>query len=216
MRRIIRFMVRFSAIVVFVALAVLAFDWLKAQIALMESDASARAMTGLIVAVLIAYAVLLAIPFVPGVEIGIALLIIQGAVVAPFVYLATVGGLGLAFMVGQNVSLLWLIGVLRDLRLHRIALWLERIDDVPRDQRLVAMQNNLPAWLEPFVVRYRYATVAIAINTPGNIAIGGGGGIMLVAGLSRLFSTPALLLMIAFATAPVPLVVWLWGSDVLR
>lgn len=216
MRRIIRFLVRFSAIVVFVALAVLAFDWLKAQIALMESDASARAMTGLIVAVLIAYAVLLAIPFVPGVEIGIALLIIQGAVVAPFVYLATVGGLGLAFMVGQNVSLLWLIGVLRDLRLHRIALWLERIDAVPRDQRLVAMQNNLPAWLVPFVVRYRYATVAIAINTPGNIAIGGGGGIMLVAGLSRLFSTPALLLMIAFATAPVPLVVWLWGSDVLR
>jgi hypothetical protein len=215
-RSLLRFALRFAAVLGIVALAVLGFDWLKTQIALLESDASARAMTGLIVAVLVVYAVLLAIPFVPGVEIGVALLIIQGAAAAPFVYVATVGGLGLAFLVGQTVSLLWLIGVLKDLRLRRIAGWLERIDAVPRGDRLTTMQTKLPRWLVPFVVKYRYATVAIAINTPGNIAVGGGGGIMLVAGLSRLFSTPAMLLVVALATAPVPLAVWLWGVDVVR
>ena len=65
-------------------------------------------------------------------------------------------------------------------------------------------------------MRFRYVTVALAINTPGNIAVGGGGGIMLVAGLSRLFSIPAMLLVIALATAPVPLAVWVWGVDVVR
>ncbi|WP_322889191.1 MULTISPECIES: hypothetical protein [unclassified Yoonia] len=214
--RLVWFGIRFALVLVCVALAALGFDWLKAQIALLESDASARAMTGLIVAVLVVYAVLLAIPFVPGVEIGVALLIVQGAAAAPFVYGATVGGLTLAFIVGQTVSLLWLIRQLQDLRLRRIAGWLERIDAVPRNDRLTAMQAKLPRWLVPLVVKYRYATLAIAINTPGNIAVGGGGGIMLVAGLSRLFSTPATLLVIALATAPVPLAVWLWGTDMLR
>ena len=216
LHRILRFSLRFAVILALVALAVWGFDWLQAQIARLESDASVRAMTGLIVAVLLVYAILLAMPFVPGVEVGVALLIIQGAAVAPFVYLATVGGLALAFLTGQNVSLPWLIGVARDARLHRIAAWLERVDLVPCTQRLTAMEAKLPRWLVPLVVRYRFATVALAINTPGNIAIGGGGGIMLVAGLSRLFSTPAMLALVAFATAPVPLVVWVWGTEVLR
>ncbi|WP_019955158.1 hypothetical protein [Yoonia vestfoldensis] len=208
--------IRFALVLTCVALAAFGFDWLRGQIAFLESDASARAMTGLILAVLVVYAIILAVPFMPGVEIGVALLIIQGATAAPVVYAATVGGLSLAFLVGQTVSLLWLIRVLQDLRLRRIAGWLERIDAVPRADRLTAMQDKLPRWLVPFVVKYRYATVALAINTPGNIAVGGGGGIMLVAGLSRLFSTPATLLVVALATAPVPLAVWLWGVDVVR
>ncbi len=62
-----------------VLVAKLCVDWLFAKIALLESDAAARAMMGLIVTVLIGYAVLLAIPFVPGVEIGIAILMIEGS-----------------------------------------------------------------------------------------------------------------------------------------
>jgi hypothetical protein len=213
--RLVRFGVRFATILLMVALAVLGFDWLQSQIARLEQDASARAMTGLIVTVLILYAVALAIPFVPGVEIGVALLIIQGAAAAPFVYLATVGGLALSFLVGQYLSLLWLIRVLRDLRLRRIADWLDLVNSIPRAERLTAMQRKLPRWLAPVIVRYRYVTVALAINTPGNIAIGGGGGIVMVAGLSRLFSSVAMLLTLAVATAPVPLLVWLWGTDIL-
>jgi hypothetical protein len=39
--------------------------------------------------------------------------------------------------------------------------------------------------------------------------IGGGGGIALVAGLTRLFSLPAYVAAVAFAVAPVPLLVFL-------
>ena len=207
---------RFALVLGGVAAVLYGIDWLKAQIMLLENAASTRAMTGLMIAMLILYALLLAIPFVPGVEIGVALLLIQGATAAPMVYAATVTGLALAFVVGQIVSLPWLIGLLHDLRLRRIAAWLERIDAVPAAQRLSAMRDRLPRQLVPFVVQYRYATIAIALNTPGNIAIGGGGGILLVAGLSRVFTTPAMLLVIALATAPVPLAVWVWGVDVVR
>ncbi|WP_424180223.1 hypothetical protein [Yoonia sp. TsM2_T14_4] len=213
---LVRLGLRFCAVLAVVGLAVLGFDWLQTQIVRLEQDAALRAMSGLMVAVLILYAIVLATPFVPGVEIGVALLIIQGAKAAPFVYLATVCGLSLAFVIGQYVSLLWLIGLLRGLRLHRLAGWLDRVDGLARADRLRLLQQKLPAWLGPVVVKYRYATLAIAINTPGNIAVGGGGGIMLVAGLSRLFGTTATLLVIALATAPVPLAVWLWGVDVVR
>ena len=47
------------------------------------------AMPGLMVAVLVIYAVLIAIPFVPGVEIGISVLAAGGAETAPLVWLAT-------------------------------------------------------------------------------------------------------------------------------
>ena len=52
------------------------------------------------VAALVVYALLLAIPFVPGVEIGIALLIMQGPAIAPFVHAATVAGLLISFAIG--------------------------------------------------------------------------------------------------------------------
>ena len=207
---------RFGAVLVAVGLAVLGFDWLQTKILRLEQDAALRAMTGLMVAVLILYAIVLATPFVPGVEIGVALLIIQGAKAAPFVYLATVCGLSLAFVIGQYVSLLWLTRLLRGVRLHRLAGWLDQVDGLARADRLRLVQQKLPAWLAPLFLRFRYVTVALALNMPGNIAVGGGGGIMVVAGLSGLFSIPAMLLVIALATAPVPLAVWVWGVDVVR
>ncbi|MDA0722384.1 MAG: hypothetical protein O2994_11995 [Proteobacteria bacterium] len=213
---LVRLGLRFSAVLVVVGLAVLGFDWLQTQVLRLEQDVALRAMTGLMVALLILYAIVLATPFVPGVEIGVALLIIQGAKAAPFVYLATVCGLSLAFVIGQYVSLLWLTRLLRGLLLHRLAGWLDRVDGLARADRLRLLQQKLPAWLAPLFLRFRYVTVALAINTLGNIAVGGGGGIMLVAGLSRLFSIPAMLLVIALATAPVPLAVWVWGVDVVR
>ncbi|WP_226892485.1 hypothetical protein [Phycobacter azelaicus] len=52
------------------------------------------------VAALVVYALLLAIPFVPGVEIGIALSSCQGPAIAPFVHAATVAGLLISFAIG--------------------------------------------------------------------------------------------------------------------
>jgi hypothetical protein len=66
------------------------------------------AMPGLMLVALLIYAVLIAIPFVPGVEIGISVLAAGGADMAPLVWLATAGGLTLAYMVGRAVPLTWM------------------------------------------------------------------------------------------------------------
>jgi hypothetical protein len=62
------------------------------------------------------------------------------------------------------------------------------------------------------VSRYRYALIAMAVNLPGNALIGGGGSILFVAGLSRLFRPWAMAGTIALAVAPVPLMIW--GFDI--
>lgn len=208
--------IKLLVIVALVYAAKLGVDYLMAKIALFETDAAARAMTGLFVTVLIGYVILLAIPFVPGVEIGIAILMVQGANAAPMVYGATVAGLLLAFCIGQFAPMPRLIRLCQDLRLNRIGHMLERIEMTPRNDRLDAMQNRLPRWLAPILCNYRYVTLGIAINLPGNIALGGGGGIMITAGLSRLFQTSFVLLTIIIATLPVPLSVWLMGADALH
>ncbi len=214
--RVGRIALRLFVVLCVVYLAKLGIDMLMAKIALFESDAAARAMTGLIITVMIGYAILLAIPFIPGVEIGIAILVLEGASAAPMVYLATVGGLLLAFSIGQYAPLERLIQLCIDLRLLRIARLLERIALTPREDRLNAMQDRLPRWLAPLLCDYRYVTLGLAINMPGNIALGGGGGIMMAGGLSRLFQTRFAILTVILATLPIPLSVWLLGADVLQ
>ena len=214
--RIARIVVRLGVVVGFVVLIKFGIDQLFAKFALFESSASARMMTGLIMIIMVGYALLLAIPFVPGVEIGAAILILEGAKAAPMVYGATVVGLFLAFCIGQYAPLPRLIRLCQDLSLSRIASLLARILSTPRTERLDAMHDRLPRWLVPVLCNYRYVTLGIAINLPGNIALGGGGGIMMTGGLSRLFQTGYTLLTIATATLPVPLAVWVWGTDFLQ
>lgn len=215
-QQVVRVVWRIGFILAVALVAKFGMDWLSAQIAVLESDTAAQAMIGLIVALLVGYAILLAIPFVPGVEIGIAILMIQGAQAAPFVYLATVSGLSLAFCIGQYVPLERIIRLCRDLYLPRVATLLERIATTPRVDRLQAMHDRLPRWLAPALCDYRYVTLGLAINLPGNMALGGGGGIVMAGGISRLFLTRFALLTIALATLPVPLAVWLLGTDILH
>ncbi len=212
----VRIAVKLSIILVLVYAAKLGIDLLMAKIMLFETDAAARAMTGLIITVMVGYAILLAIPFIPGVEIGIAILVLEGADAAPMVYLATVAGMLLAFLIGQYAPLDRLIPLCHDLRLLRIAKLLERIELTPRKDRLNAMHDKLPKWLVPILCDYRYVTLGLAINMPGNIALGGGGGIMMAGGISRLFQTRFAILTILLATLPIPLSVWLLGADVLQ
>ena len=213
--RIGRTGVRLTVILCLIWLVKLGLDTLAAKMVLLESDTAARAMTGMIITVMIGYVILLAVPFVPGVEIGLALLVIQGAEAAPYVYLATVLGLLLAFTVGQFAPLERLIRLCSDLYLYRLCALLDRIKGTPRDQRLATMHDRLPGWLAKPLCDYRYLTLAVTINLPGNIALGGGGGILMAAGLSRLFQTGYIMLTIALATLPVPLAVWLWGTDIV-
>jgi len=164
---------------------------------------------------LVVYAVLIAIPFVPGIEIGLSLLAMQGAWIAPLIYVSTVAGLMLAYTVGARLSSARLQRALQDLRLSRIGSFVDRLDPLTQAQRLDMLRHRVPNWQRPFVSRYRYVVLAALVNMPGNSIIGGGGGILLLAGFSRLFAPMTVGVTMAIAVLPVPLTFWVFGINLL-
>ena len=179
----------------------------------LDVGAQASAMIWLIALGLVAYALLIAVPFVPAVELGIALMVMEGPNVAPFVYAATIIGLYFAFWIGERVSLDWLHRLFRDLHMIKACMLLDTIQKEPRGKRLAQLEDRLPRWLAPFATRYRYVTIAVLLSVPGNFAIGGGGGIMMVAGVSRFFTGGKMFLTLVIAVLPIPLLVWVFGVD---
>ncbi len=205
---VFRTLARLLVIVLFAVAVQQLMRWAEAWLAASQFD---WAVPWLTFAVLLIYALLIAIPFVPGVEIGLSLLMINGADVAPAVWLATTLGLSLAYMVGCKVPFRWLHRVFLDLHMTGACQLLERFEQLPLDERVNFLISRVPRRWGKWVVKYRYLNLAILINIPGNALIGGGGGIALISGMSGVFRAPQALLTIALATAPVPLVVWLFG-----
>jgi hypothetical protein len=171
-------------------------------------------MVGVIVTMLLAYTILIAIPFVPGIEIGLSLIFMRGDEVVVLVYLATVAGLMLAFMAGRLTQYSYLAKVFSDLRLTSAAKLLNHVEPLSSEDRLDLLRQRLPSVLRPLFVDFRYVAIAILVNIPGNALIGGGGGILMVAGLSRLFTIPAILMTLFVAVAPVPLLVLLFDLSI--
>lgn len=202
-------------ILLFIGLVVLGnylTQWFIIQLSIEIKPSSELMLDRIIVMSMLAYALLMSIPFVPGAEIGVAALMILGPKIALFVYLATLAALSLSFAVGRFIPEKVLIKFLQDLHLHRIANLLIRFEGLDSKQRLSLMLSRSPKRFVPFLIKYRYLALILAINTPGNIVIGGGGGIALMAGLSRLFTPPMYLLAIAIAVSPVPLVMTIYGN----
>lgn len=208
-----RLLLRLGLILLVVYVLHLLIDWATAQAAALGSM---PLMLSLLALVLLTYAIVMAVPFAPAIEIGVSLLVLKGAAIAPFVFAATVLGLSLAFLAGRFVPHAWLHAILNDLRLVSASALLERIAPLDQEARLALLKDRLPRWLLPLAGRGRYLLVALLLNLPGNALIGGGGGIAFIAGLSRLYPTGATLLVMALAVLPVPLTVWLNGGDVLR
>ncbi|MEJ6398775.1 hypothetical protein [Yoonia sp. 208BN28-4] len=190
-----------------------ALGWLMMRVETLDTAADRATIWAVLALLLVGYAILIAIPFMPGIEIGLALMVFQGASIAPFVYLATVAGLAIAYGVGRIVPLGILHNAFRDLHLRRACELVAEIENTPQDARLARLQGRLPAWLARLVVNYRYVMLAVLVNIPGSFAIGGGGGILMLAGISRLFRWPAILATLAIATLPVPLAVYQFGPD---
>lgn len=161
-----------------------------------------------------AYVGLLALPFVPGAEIGIAMLAGFGPAIAPLIYLATVASMMLAYSVGRFLPISALERLLMFLRLRRAAALVARAAPLSREERLAMLLNGQSKRTVKLGLRFRYIAVALAVNTPGNSIIGGGGGIMMIAGLSGIFSPLATFLTVAVAVSPVPLAVMFLGLQI--
>ncbi len=206
---ICRVMIRIFAILLIAYGIHLLMGWVTG-LALFKDD---RLRIGMLVAFLIAYALLIAVPFVPGVEIGLTFMVMEGPWIAPLIYGSTVAGLSLAYAVGEWVPYARLHRVCDDLRLKKACRLLEAVEPLSRAERLEALRARAPGWLRPLATRYRYVLLGLLVNMPGNAVLGGGGGILFTAGLSRLFLPVQTVLTILVAVAPVPLAVWVFDID---
>ena len=156
----------------------------------------------------IIYVLLLSLPFVPGVELGILLMCVFGKEGIVFVYLATIVGLSLAFLIGRSLPLRWVksfmkkIGFASTSECHSYDID-GMLNKIPLTQRFY--HNRFFS----FLAKYRYPAIGILLNMPGNYLIGGGGGISLACGISRNISWKWFSLTVAVAVSPVPILVWL-------
>jgi hypothetical protein len=192
-------------------LAVLAFlhyggDWVRLWIEYHLGPFDGAAGQGAVAVATLVFIVFLALPFVPGMEIGLALMVMLGVRGIVIVYLATVVALSLSFALGWLIPPQAIVRLLGWLHLHRAQGFAARLAPLTPEQQLDLIVRSAPVRIIPFLLRHRYLAIALVFNLPGNALIGGGGGIGLLAGLSRLFHFPRYVLTVCLAITPVPLV----------
>lgn len=209
---LMRFALKLAVVAALVFAVLTLLDWAQTRAQVIGSDSL---MIGVLAALILVYILLLAIPFVPGIEIGISLLLMKGADIAPLVYIATVLGLSLAYAIGRCVPYRWLHATLADLRFKRACHLIERLEPMTQQDRLTHLTKRLPLSIAPHIRKGRYLLLAALFNIPGNAVLGGGGGIAFIAGFSRLFRPWAAILTIVLAVLPVPLSVWLLGEGAI-
>lgn len=166
----------------------------------------------LMLGVLLLYILLMAIPFMPAIEIGLALMMLFGSEGAVLVYFTTLAALSISYLAGRRIPPRLVLRALAWLHLERAHALVRKLQPLNRIERLKLLQDQLPEKLALFLVKHRYLTIAVALNLPGNALIGGGGGIGLVVGMSRLIPYWGYLLLLAVAVAPVPLWFYLNGG----
>lgn len=153
------------------------------------------------------YVALMAIPFMPGAEVGISMILLFGSKICLLVYVCTVIALIPPYIIGRLISPKYTARMFGFVGLMPARRLVEQIAPLSAEQRLVYLMDRAPTRFGPFFVRHRFLTLAVLLNLPGNIVIGGGGGIALIAGMTRLYSLPTYLLTISVAVAPVPLII---------
>jgi len=153
----------------------------------------------------VSYTLLLAIPFLPGIEVGLVLMAMLGTKGIVLVYGCTVMALSLSFLFGRLLPPRYLARALGWFHLVRARDLVLSLEPLPPDERLRFLLEGAPSRFVPFLLRQRYLILGVLFNLPGNALIGGGGGIGLVAGMSRLFPFPKYLLLICVAITPGPI-----------
>jgi hypothetical protein len=172
------------------------------------------AMHGASMAVVGVYALLMMMPFMPAIEVGVALMLMFGADICLQIYLATVGALCVTFMIGRLVPVRVCAAVFRFLGLRRARALVLALAPLDERGRLELLLEHAPRRVVPTLLRHRYLGLALVLNLPGNALLGGGGGIAMIAGMSGLFAPPLYLMVVALAVLPVPLAVALTGGAI--
>jgi hypothetical protein len=150
-------------------------------------------------------------PFVPDAEIGIAMLTAFAVAIAPQIYTATVLAMLLAYSLGRLIRVSVLEMLLSFRRMRRAAALISRAAPLAGEERLALLLEGAPPRVVVRALRHRYIDLALSVNVPGNAIIGGGGGIMMLAGMSGIFAPLPTAISIVIAVAQVPIPVMLIG-----
>lgn len=215
MPKVLRILLVVLAILGIAYLANQAGDWIGQRLKMEITPENEDVIFGATVIAIILYALLISLPFVPGIEIGIGLLVMFGTPMVIPVYLSTVIGLTLGFFIGRLVPEKVLCGCFDFLGMTRVSQMLRELARKPVQERMNLLVERAPSRIVPFLLRHRYIAIAASFNIPGNSVIGGGGGIAFVAGLSRLFSFPLYFLAVVIGVSPVTILFLIFGPSVL-
>ena len=187
-------------------------EWLIGTLGEDPGSQSSSRTNVLVILGIALYTVLMALPFIPGMEISLALFAAFGQQVAVFIYAATVLAFSISFLIGRLVDARLVAFFFAYAGLQRAENLVRRIAPLNRKERLEVLMESAPKRLVPFLVKHRHIAIAAAINLPGNALIGGGGGIALLAGMSGLYRFSHYVAVVSLAVAPVPLAVYLMAS----
>lgn len=156
--------------------------------------------------VLLVFIVAAAIPFVPGAEIGFALLMVFGAEVVVEVYLSMLCALLLAFGAGRLVP--------STSASRAVSSFVARWRLFRMRSRHAARERLTAKAVRVFqkISKNRHVALCAALNTPGNSILGGGGGLAFMAGASGCFSLLGFGVTASIAVLPVPLLFFVVGA----
>jgi len=173
------------------------------QLKFLLDDSSSNLSMSMLLLAGFAYLLVLSIPYVPGIEIGLLIMVLFGPTGVLVAYLATVGGIVLAFAAGRNLPASLTCRWLAHIGLSNLA---ASPDLVIR--KLTVGGNSSRPWttkVGSMLLSYRHIALAVCLNLPGNSALGGGGGIGLICGLGRTFNWKEFVGTVIVAVSPVPI-----------
>lgn len=205
-------MAKVAALVAVIYAGSVASDWLTARFVPHLTPSTEPTVHRMIMTATVVYLICMMLPFVPGMEIGLALMVVFGAPIVPLVYGATVIALSSSFLIGRFIPQNAVIQGVATLRLNRVARMLEEMKALDVEARLPWLLQRAPGRALPLLLRFRYAALMVLFNLPGNAVLGGGGGIAMMSGFSRLFTLTGFVVAVAVAVSPVPLLILLTGS----
>jgi hypothetical protein len=205
---------RLSRIAILLAIIILlnfAGTWLGQQINFQLFPRHESMLQGALLIALLLYILLMATPFMPGLEVGMAVMFLFGSKSALLVYFCTIVALSISYTIGRYFPLRIVHRLLKWLCLEKASELVIELEPLAQQERLEYLSGKAPSRITPFLLKHRFVAIAILLNLPGNALIGGGGGIGLVVGMSRLVPFHTYVLVMAIAVSPVPLFIYLQG-----
>ena len=198
---------KFSLVAAVIVLLNVGASWAIARIEMQVWPSHLEVVDRVVLAGVIVYMILMVLPFVPGVELGLAFMMLLGPKGVVLIYICTLIALAVSFGLGRFFPAQFVASFLRWLHLTRAEALLRNFDATAPERRLEFLVEHAPTRTVSTLLKRRYLLLALLFNLPGNSVIGGGGGIAMMAGMCRLYSFPKYLLLIAIAILPGPLLV---------